>query len=703
MSIFFLNSANRIYNDKELNKLPQILFSSGIFNTQQSTQALWRAQGDLFVEADETTMNISAKAGSATMRVTSGGKSQQVVIEQDIPLVASISANTSLAFRNDAVVLRVNQSIITNDQLNSQGSNAVSLTVIAGNSATRLSDAEITVALSGDPFLRLADILVPQNATAITQSMITDVRTIVRMTRATKLASDSLRLYGIAEDPTNLEQGDIWYNTMDGILKMFDGTNTIALQNQSFDFGYYPPNGIDDNNIFFDTIDSNDDAGSPTLVYQHKDVFNEDSTRMVGQRFKMPNIDIPFLRLKLGNPLGLGTLQAKIYAYSAGPILGSLVETFDAIAPSDIPRNDYLDILPSVALTPGNEYVLVIQSKTLSTGGENPPGDRYIEVMESSSATSEFLLNSYFGLLDNDVTNPASLTWYLSSGKNLVFEIIGLESLPISQTDISGNINKITQPFIAKSKDIQTFFMMKGVNSGTPTGDIDINLYEADIDNSPKGDVLATGTITSSEWNAFDLGEYAEISIAYDDLVIGTRYVIQIMADNPNDTNYYSVLASNSLNNLVSTFNTAQGWSTLNKTILFKTRTSPIRKIVVTDNQGLIPKNIIPTLAPKVREIVSSATPIYDVDIHDAISITALAENITNMSTNMSGTPMNFQKLKFRIKAIGASRNITWGDNFEAKGVALPTSVGENLIATIDFEYDSVTTKFGCILSVVTS
>src|SRR5690606_37759454 len=134
MSIFFLNSTNRIYNDGELNKLPKILFSSGIFNTQQATQALWRSQGDFFIDADEATMNISAKAGSATLRVTSGGKSQQVAVDEEIPLVASVPANTSLAFRNDAVVLRVNQSIITNDQLNSQGSNAVSLTVVAGNS-----------------------------------------------------------------------------------------------------------------------------------------------------------------------------------------------------------------------------------------------------------------------------------------------------------------------------------------------------------------------------------------------------------------------------------------------------------------------------------------------------------------------------------------------------------------------------------------
>jgi len=37
------------------------------------------------------------------------------------------------------------------------------------------------------------------------------------------------------------------------------------------------------------------------------------------------------------------------------------------------------------------------------------------------------------------------------------------------------------------------------------------------------------------------------------------------------------------------------------------------------------------------------------------------------MTTNLSGTPTNFQSLIIRIKDNGTARAITWGDSFEAK------------------------------------
>jgi len=37
------------------------------------------------------------------------------------------------------------------------------------------------------------------------------------------------------------------------------------------------------------------------------------------------------------------------------------------------------------------------------------------------------------------------------------------------------------------------------------------------------------------------------------------------------------------------------------------------------------------------------------------------------MTTNLSGTPTNFQSLIIRIKDNGTARAITWGASFEAK------------------------------------
>lgn len=102
-------------------------------------------------------------------------------------------------------------------------------------------------------------------------------------------------------------------------------------------------------------------------------------------------------------------------------------------------------------------------------------------------------------------------------------------------------------------------------------------------------------------------------------------------------------------------------------------------------------------ITPRVLAITSSATPTINTDNCDAVTITAQAEAITSMTTNLSGTPTNFQKLMIRIKDNGTARAITWGASFEAKGVALPTTTTAGKVSTIGFVYDTVTSKWGCV------
>ena len=104
-------------------------------------------------------------------------------------------------------------------------------------------------------------------------------------------------------------------------------------------------------------------------------------------------------------------------------------------------------------------------------------------------------------------------------------------------------------------------------------------------------------------------------------------------------------------------------------------------------------------ITPRVSSEASSATPTINTDNVDAHSITALAAAITSMTTNLSGTPTNFQKLTIRIKDNGTARAITWGASFEAKGVALPTTTVISKVLTAGFIYDTVTSKWGCVAS----
>ena len=102
-------------------------------------------------------------------------------------------------------------------------------------------------------------------------------------------------------------------------------------------------------------------------------------------------------------------------------------------------------------------------------------------------------------------------------------------------------------------------------------------------------------------------------------------------------------------------------------------------------------------ITARVWTAASDATPDVNSDDYDAVTITALAAAITDV--NVTGTPTNFQKLIFRIKDDGTARAIAWGTDFEAKGVALPTTTVLSKVLTVGFIYDTVTSRWGCVAS----
>ena len=100
-------------------------------------------------------------------------------------------------------------------------------------------------------------------------------------------------------------------------------------------------------------------------------------------------------------------------------------------------------------------------------------------------------------------------------------------------------------------------------------------------------------------------------------------------------------------------------------------------------------------ITERVKTFTSDATPDVNADDYDAVTITAQAVAITDV--NMSGTPTNFQKLIFRIKDSGAAKSLTFGSDFEAKGVALPDTTVAGKVMTLGFIYDSVSEKWGLV------
>lgn len=102
-------------------------------------------------------------------------------------------------------------------------------------------------------------------------------------------------------------------------------------------------------------------------------------------------------------------------------------------------------------------------------------------------------------------------------------------------------------------------------------------------------------------------------------------------------------------------------------------------------------------ITKRVTSITSSGTPTVNTDNCDCVDITAQAAAITSMTTNLSGTPTNFQSLIFRIKDDGTARAITWGASFSANGVALPTTTVISKLLTVGFIWNGST--WGCVAS----
>lgn len=92
-------------------------------------------------------------------------------------------------------------------------------------------------------------------------------------------------------------------------------------------------------------------------------------------------------------------------------------------------------------------------------------------------------------------------------------------------------------------------------------------------------------------------------------------------------------------------------------------------------------------ITKRVQSVSNSATITPNADSDDCIDITAIAQNFT--IANPSGTPTNFQSLIIRIKDNGTARTISFGTNYVAGGVSLPTTTILSKILVLGFMYNT--------------
>lgn len=93
----------------------------------------------------------------------------------------------------------------------------------------------------------------------------------------------------------------------------------------------------------------------------------------------------------------------------------------------------------------------------------------------------------------------------------------------------------------------------------------------------------------------------------------------------------------------------------------------------------------------------NSGTPTANTDNYDVIKLTGQTTTITNMSTNLTGTPVDGDQLWISIT--GSSTSITWGSKFESSGtVTLPSATITTARLDCQFVWNLATTAWRCVL-----
>lgn len=102
---------------------------------------------------------------------------------------------------------------------------------------------------------------------------------------------------------------------------------------------------------------------------------------------------------------------------------------------------------------------------------------------------------------------------------------------------------------------------------------------------------------------------------------------------------------------------------------------------------------------PIMVVVTQSATPAINTDLGTLFSITGLAQAITNLSTNLTGTWVHGQEIDIEITDNASARTIGYGTTIVATTVALPTTTVASTMLRLRLRYNAVTSKW-CLIGV---
>ena len=239
----------------------------------------------------------------------------------------------------------------------------------------------------------------------------------------------------------------------------------------------------------------------------------------------------------------------------------------------------------------------------------------------------------------------------------------GTSGQGVSMLNTSGGLSFRTGASVGVGSGIEKMFLNSSGNLGIGTSTPSEILHVI-------GNGLFSGTLNASNLSGTNTGNESTTTI-------GVLIASSTATTTPADADLFAIYGSitSNLQNIT--------WANLKSAIL-----SYISSVTATFTNKRI--------TPRVGSVTSSSTPIINTDNYDAYSITAQAGDITSFTTNLSGTPTNFQKLMIRIKDNGSARAITWGASFASGSATLPTTTTTGKTLLVGFIYDSVDSLWYC-------
>src|SRR5690606_14483887 len=133
---------------------------------------------------------------------------------------------------------------------------------------------------------------------------------------------------------------------------------------------YYPPNGIDQNVQDFDPLVENPGTSGVGTLSMYRIIDLSDTptnvSLMAGELFEMPNIENPYIRVKMGNPNYPAGVVFEIWSVDGSDDPVSKLETPLSLSAGEVPKNDYVSFyLDGLLYTPGTKYLLVIRTSDI--------------------------------------------------------------------------------------------------------------------------------------------------------------------------------------------------------------------------------------------------------------------------------------------------------------------------------------------------